>query len=152
MFLPGESHGRRSLVGYSPRGREESDRTSLMGLLLHHPFSSHSGQSSVFVQASHSGPQNPTNLRTASVYSSSTYQTVFCVIFLPHPPTATMYIHFFPTHRYTILSREILWKSIPAAGCLAGGCLLPGGGGYWVAEHELPEVLQVLKEPLGVVR
>ena len=26
-FLPGESHGRRSLVGYSPRGRKESDRT-----------------------------------------------------------------------------------------------------------------------------
>ena len=27
VFLPGESHGRRSLVGYSPRGREESDMT-----------------------------------------------------------------------------------------------------------------------------
>ena len=26
-FLPGESHGRRSLVGYSPRGRKESDTT-----------------------------------------------------------------------------------------------------------------------------
>ena len=25
VFLPGESHGRRSLVGYSPRGRKESD-------------------------------------------------------------------------------------------------------------------------------
>ena len=27
MFLPGESHGRRSLVGYSPRGRKELDTT-----------------------------------------------------------------------------------------------------------------------------
>ena len=27
VFLPGESHGRRSLVGYSPRGRKESDTT-----------------------------------------------------------------------------------------------------------------------------
>ena len=27
VFLPGESHGRRSLVGYSPRGRIESDMT-----------------------------------------------------------------------------------------------------------------------------
>ena len=27
VFLPGESHGWRSLVGYSPRGREESDTT-----------------------------------------------------------------------------------------------------------------------------
>ena len=27
VFLPGESHGWRSLVGYSPRGRKESDTT-----------------------------------------------------------------------------------------------------------------------------
>ena len=27
VFLPGESHGRRSLVGHSPRGRKESDTT-----------------------------------------------------------------------------------------------------------------------------
>ena len=27
VFLPGESHGRRSLVGYSLRGRKELDRT-----------------------------------------------------------------------------------------------------------------------------
>ena len=27
MFLPGKSHGRRSLVGYSPWGRKESDTT-----------------------------------------------------------------------------------------------------------------------------
>ena len=27
VFLPGESHGRRSLVGYSARGRKESDTT-----------------------------------------------------------------------------------------------------------------------------
>ena len=26
-FLPGESHGPRSLAGYSPRGRKESDTT-----------------------------------------------------------------------------------------------------------------------------
>ena len=26
-ILPGESHGQRSLVGYSPRGRKESDMT-----------------------------------------------------------------------------------------------------------------------------
>jgi hypothetical protein len=26
-FLPGKSHGRRSLVGYSPRGHKESDTT-----------------------------------------------------------------------------------------------------------------------------
>ena len=27
VFLPGESHGRRSLVGYSPWGLKESDTT-----------------------------------------------------------------------------------------------------------------------------
>ena len=27
VFLPGEFHGQRSLVGYSPRGCEESDMT-----------------------------------------------------------------------------------------------------------------------------
>ena len=27
VFLPGKSHGQRSLVGYSPRGRKESDMT-----------------------------------------------------------------------------------------------------------------------------
>ena len=27
VFLPGESHGQRSLVGCSPRGRKESDTT-----------------------------------------------------------------------------------------------------------------------------
>ena len=27
VFLPGEFHGQRNLVGYSPRGREESDMT-----------------------------------------------------------------------------------------------------------------------------
>jgi len=27
VFLPGESHGQRSLVGYSPRSHKESDPT-----------------------------------------------------------------------------------------------------------------------------
>ena len=27
VFLPGESHGQKSLAGYSPRGRKESDTT-----------------------------------------------------------------------------------------------------------------------------
>ena len=27
VFLPGESHGKRSLVGYSPQGRKKSDTT-----------------------------------------------------------------------------------------------------------------------------
>ena len=31
VFLPGESHGQRSLVGYSPKGRRESDMTEQAG-------------------------------------------------------------------------------------------------------------------------
>ena len=27
VFLPGESHGQRNLVGYSPQGLKEADRT-----------------------------------------------------------------------------------------------------------------------------
>ena len=27
VFLPGKSHGQRSLAGYSPRGQKELDRT-----------------------------------------------------------------------------------------------------------------------------
>ena len=29
VFLPGESHGKRSLVGYSSRGHKESDTTEV---------------------------------------------------------------------------------------------------------------------------
>ena len=29
VFLPGDSHGRRSLAGYSPWGRRESDTTEV---------------------------------------------------------------------------------------------------------------------------
>ena len=32
VFLPGESHGQRSLVGYSPWGREELDMTERLTL------------------------------------------------------------------------------------------------------------------------
>ena len=36
VFLPGESHGWRSLVGYSPRGRKESDTTERFHLTSPH--------------------------------------------------------------------------------------------------------------------
>ena len=34
VFLPGEFHGQRSLVGYSPWGRQESDMTEWLTLSL----------------------------------------------------------------------------------------------------------------------
>ena len=35
IFLPGESHGQRSLAGYSPWGQKESDTTERLHLLTH---------------------------------------------------------------------------------------------------------------------
>ena len=35
VFLPGESHGRRNLMGYSPRGRKELDRTEWLHFHFH---------------------------------------------------------------------------------------------------------------------
>ena len=35
VFLPGEFHGQRSLAGYSPRGREESDTTEWLSLFTY---------------------------------------------------------------------------------------------------------------------
>ena len=37
VFLPGESHGQRSLVGYSPQGRKESDMTEWKAVKLGFP-------------------------------------------------------------------------------------------------------------------
>ena len=34
VFLPGESHGQSSLVGYSPKGRKESDRLKQLSMLM----------------------------------------------------------------------------------------------------------------------
>ena len=34
VFLPGESHGWRSLAGYSPRGCKESDTTDRLSIAL----------------------------------------------------------------------------------------------------------------------
>ena len=49
VFLPGESHGQRSLVGYSPWGRKESDMNErlthiyyesniIRGTVVHYPY------------------------------------------------------------------------------------------------------------------
>ena len=36
IFLPGDSHGQRSLAGYSPWGRKESDMTKQLTLTYSH--------------------------------------------------------------------------------------------------------------------
>ena len=47
VLLPGESHGRRSLVGYSPWGREDSDTTE-----LHFHFHFHAVEKEMATQSS----------------------------------------------------------------------------------------------------
>ena len=42
IFLPGESHGQRSLVGYGPQGRKESDRTERLNNNSNNGDSGHS--------------------------------------------------------------------------------------------------------------
>ena len=34
VLLPGELHGERSLVGYNPQGRKESDTTELNSIII----------------------------------------------------------------------------------------------------------------------
>ena len=41
VFLPGEFHGWKTLVGYSPWGSKELDRTERLTLSLSSPFSTH---------------------------------------------------------------------------------------------------------------
>ena len=38
VFLPGESHGERSLVGYNPWGHKESDTTERLHFHFHNRF------------------------------------------------------------------------------------------------------------------
>ena len=52
VFLPGESHGRRSLVGYSPRGRKESDMTERLHFHFH-------GKDVDFLRLSFTDLENP---------------------------------------------------------------------------------------------
>ena len=42
IFLPGESHGQRSLAGHSPWGHKESDTTLYIILYIHHIFFTYS--------------------------------------------------------------------------------------------------------------
>ena len=40
VFLPGESHGQRGLVGYNPWARKQSDMTERLSTQVYHSFSS----------------------------------------------------------------------------------------------------------------
>ena len=46
VFLPRESHGHRSLVGYSPQGRKELDMTEQLSMHAHTHSSKHTNEES----------------------------------------------------------------------------------------------------------
>ena len=58
IFLPGEFHGQRSLVGYSSLGHEESDRTEELTLSL-----SHKSRSSQVALVVNNPPANAGDIR-----------------------------------------------------------------------------------------
>ena len=86
--------------------------TEVMGLLLHHPFSSRSGQSSVLVQASFRSPEShkpPNSLSLQVIYLPE------CLLCYPSaPPHNSHHVQpLFSTHKYTTLSRETaFWSTI----------------------------------------
>ena len=47
-FLPGEFHGLRSLVSYSPRGRKESDMTEQLSLHFMYIYEKREGEIDLF--------------------------------------------------------------------------------------------------------
>ena len=49
VFLPGESHGQRSLVGYSPRGRKESDTAERLTYTHHVIYNIKENRKKVFL-------------------------------------------------------------------------------------------------------
>ena len=60
VLLPGKSHGRRSMVGYSPWGRKESDTTKRLHFHCHycHHHHHHHHHYKQLVTSSYSAPGN----------------------------------------------------------------------------------------------
>ena len=67
VFLPGKSHGQRSLVGYSPWSRRESDRTAPARACMHARTHTHTHRGAdLHLGDTHCG-------RTCGVYLSSDF-------------------------------------------------------------------------------
>ena len=64
VLLPGESHGRRILVGHSPRGRKESDTTDWLHFLYFLSLKSRTGTTSHEIFPSWSSPESSWSWKT----------------------------------------------------------------------------------------
>ena len=92
VFLPGESHGQRSLAGYSPWGCKESDMTEWLPLSLSHSQSlqcTHEAEVDVFLEfpCFLYDPMNVANLLSGSsdFFKPSLYIWKFLVHILLKP-------------------------------------------------------------------
>ena len=71
VFLPGESHGQRSLAGYSPWGHKESDRTEVSQQACSHIIHLLNAYSSVVLMYLQSCATIPTVNRRSSRFFKS---------------------------------------------------------------------------------
>ena len=63
VFLPGESHGQRSLLGYSPWGRKESETTERLTFIFHfHALEKEMASHSSILAWRIPGPEKPGEL------------------------------------------------------------------------------------------
>ena len=148
VFLPGESHGRRSLVGYSPRGRKELDTTERLN--FHFQLSDHfrlpkwcSGQESA-CNAGHAGDvglipgsgrssrEGNGNPLQSSCLENSTDRGAWWATVLGIAKRRT----WVNTHTHDFISQKSLDKS-PFCFCRASKELLPNWSVDWVS---LPQV------------
>ena len=78
VFLPGEFHGQRRLVDYSPRGPKESDTTEQLTLLLSMSLFDHHPCHLVYPTVEHHPARNlQQKLRTSLLMRSISHSTFF---------------------------------------------------------------------------
>ena len=101
VFLPGEFHGQRSLVGYSPRGHKESEMTEQLSLTGSHVFR---------VTLSY---LNNIGISSNLVVYSLTLLKCFSSYFLPVPPThqclPMLFNHWLPSLYSQAWSWSLSW-------------------------------------------
>ena len=87
VFLPRESHGQRSLAGYSPRGRKKSDTTERLILILRRGLYETSRDNGAILKTTTRWQQNPgvQVRRTESHGRPHSRQEGWVSLSLPHP-------------------------------------------------------------------
>ena len=130
LLLPGESHGQRSLAGYSPRGHTESDTAERLTLLCARRWSGpweYGGEQMAWVPASQSPHPLPWDLLYVSLLAPSVWGA-------GHPTETSG-----PHPDRTLLGGEaaVLDSGVCMPSCYPGpDCILQThlGGQWWLTE------------------